>query len=329
MKARNRNKHCMAVIALCIMIAIFTGCSNTAVNDNEITSEVDGKNVVAEFNGEKITQDDIQESLDFMAAVYNISEDSQNWDTMRYSTIQAYLNDKIYNLKAKELGIEVSDEELKAEIDYAATQYGGEKAYEEYISSLNITREFVEDQLKAQIIYNKLFEKVTEDVVVNEDEVKLYYEDHPEEFITKETRDVYGIAFDTQAEAEEALEYLKSGKADFKKLANEKSLDNKNGNGFLGSVSPGDLIDKFDTVVFSLESDQYSDSVLPLEIELENGGVDTYFYVIKATNFVPEKIRSFDSVKKELTDTLLKAKRQEKYDLELKSWKDEYICNIY
>ena len=40
--------------------------------------------------------------------------------------------------------------------------------------------------------------------MVNEDEVKLYYEDHPEEFITKETRDVYGIAFDTQAEAEEA-----------------------------------------------------------------------------------------------------------------------------
>ena len=122
---------------------------------------------------------------------------------------------------------------------------------------------------------------------------------------------LYGIAFKTEEEAKKALTDLKAKKADFRKMANEKSLDNQNGDGFLGTVTKGDLVAAFDTAVFELEENAYCDKVLPLDAELADGTTAKYYYVIKATNFAPAKSMSFDNVKDEL--------KNNNFDIEIKN----------
>ena len=321
-------KHFSKILACVLATTTIFGCVGCNSAEQNSAEKDTGKTVVAVFNNENILQEDIQPMLDFMSAAYDVAEGSENWDAMKYSTIQAYLNDKICSLKADEMKIKVTDEELQTEINYAITQYGGEEAYEEFITSVNATREFVESQMKAQLVYNKLFEAVTKDIVISEEELQKYFNEHPDEFVTKETRDVYGIAFATKEEAEAALVELKEGRADFTAMANEKSLDNQNGDGFLGSVSRGDLVDAFDTAVFSMEADTYYSEVLPLDADLADGTVSKYYYIVKATNFVPSEALSYESVKEDLKASLTRDMKQAKYDTEFESWKSEYEYKI-
>lgn len=311
----------ISAIVMCSILA--AGCVNNIEREPENNSKVDDE-IIAEINGEDVKQSEIQELLNYISAVYNITEESENWEEIKNSTIKAYINEKVCELKAAEMGIVVTDDELQSELNYTITQYGGEKSYEEYITSLHISKDFIEKQIRGKLLSAKLFEEVTKDITVKDDEVKAYFEEHLEDFIAKETRDVYGIAFDSKEEAESVLTELLAGNLDFRKVANEKSLDNKNGDGFLGTVSPGDLVEQFDTVVFSLNSNQYADSVLPLDIELEDGGYKKYYYIIKAINFVPEKIKSYEEVKEDLTKNILRDKKQEKFNDEFSKWKTEY-----
>lgn len=315
-------KNLSKVLCVALSLTVVLGCAGCSSKETEQKKDTSSE-VVAVFEGENILQKDIQDMLDFMSAAYSVDEDSDNWDAMKYSTVQAYINDRICAEKAKEFNIEVKQEELQKEIDYAVAQYGGEESYEEFLSSMNTSKDFVENQIKSQLIYNKLFDKVTKDVKVTDKEVSTYYDEHPDEFVTEETRDVYGIAFATEKEAKAALEDLTKNNANFRAMANEKSLDNQNGDGFLGTVKKGDLVDEFNTEVFSLKSNEYCDKVLSLDATLEDGTITKYYYVIKVTKIVPAKTLSFKEAKEDLKNTLLEEAKQEKYNTEFENWKKE------
>lgn len=324
-----KKKYTRALSALLIasVVGSCIGCGTGKTEQD--TSTAQDNNVIASINNQDITEGDIEEMLHFMSAVYSVTEESEDWEALKYSTIQAYLNDKVCTLKAEEMGIEVTDEEVQSEMDYMIAQYGQKEAYEEYISSMNITNEFIENQMRSQLIYSKLFDAATSDVSVADEEVAAYYNDHPEEFITDETRDIYGIAFAAKEEADAALADLKAGNADFAAMANEKSLDNPNGDGFLGTVAQGDMMDAFDTAIFSMPEEGYYDEVLALDVEQEEGGVSKFYYVIKAENFIPSKSLSFDEMKDDIMTTLTNEQKTKKYDELFNTWKNDFSYVIY
>lgn len=103
-------------------------------------------------------------------------------------------------------------------------------------------------------------------------EVRAYYDDHPEEFTEPAKVDMnYVLLYKNasprdQAEMEEEMASVKSSLAqgaDFESLAMMYSDDTSAGDGgYLGWVSPGDMVSSFDLAAFQLTEGDVSDPIL-------------------------------------------------------------------
>lgn len=170
----------------------------------------------------------------------------------------------------------------------------------------------VKDQLKLfsdGFLANEYLKKeVASKITVSDDDMKLYYDGHKDEFKTPETvraRHIL-VRVDTSAsesdkkkakeKTEDILKKIKSGE-DFVKLASEMSDDpgSKSKGGDLGFFSRGRMIKPFEDAAFSLKPGEVSDV-----IETQFG-----YHIIKVEEKKDEAIETFDAVKERINQKLL------------------------
>lgn len=170
----------------------------------------------------------------------------------------------------------------------------------------------VKEQLKLfsdGFLANEYLKKeVASKITVSDDDMKLYYDGHKDEFKTPETvraRHIL-VRVDTSAsesdkkkakeKAEDILKKIKSGE-DFVKLASEMSDDpgSKSKGGDLGFFSRGRMIKPFEDAAFSLKPGEVSDV-----IETQFG-----YHIIKVEEKKDEAIETFDAVKERINQKLL------------------------
>ncbi len=170
----------------------------------------------------------------------------------------------------------------------------------------------VKDQLKLfsdGFLANEYLKKeVASKMTVSDDDMKLYYDGHKDEFKTPETvraRHIL-VRVETSAsesdkkkakeKAEDILKKIESGE-DFVKLASEMSDDpgSKSKGGDLGFFSRGRMIKPFEDAAFSLKPGEVSDV-----IETQFG-----YHIIKVEEKKDEAIETFDAVKERINQKLL------------------------
>ncbi|MEA2082822.1 MAG: peptidylprolyl isomerase [Thermodesulfobacteriota bacterium] len=188
------------------------------------------------------------------------------------------------------------------------------------------------DSILAREYYNR---EILPETAVTDDEIKGYYDSHPDEFRDPEMVKARHILVRAEPDAtreewDKALRKATDLKkeidngADFEKLAREKSDDGSTkrkggalrtggafGSGYLTRES---MPEGFPDIVFSLKAGEISDPV-----KSPKG-----YHIIKVETKQPEKIQTLDQVKGTLKQKLSKQKHEELFAQTIERLKEKY-----
>ncbi|MDQ3865623.1 MAG: peptidylprolyl isomerase [Actinomycetota bacterium] len=173
----------------------------------------------------------------------------------------AFLVDRYaFRAEARELGVQVTDEEVDREIDKIRKQaFGGDdKKLREALEQQGLTLAQAREEVRERLLRDKVYRHITDAVKVSEDEIKDYYEKNKANFTHPASRDVRHILVKTKARADELYRRLQEG-ANFAELAKRFSTDTqtaKDGGKF--AVTKGTTAAPFDKAAFSLPTGDIS-----------------------------------------------------------------------
>ena len=186
------------------------------------------------------------------------------------------------------------------------------------------------EQFEANLLREKVFAKVSEDVKVSAAEVKKFYDENPARYDEPEQVKASHILFRVQpnATAEEkaakekkAKEVLaKAKKGNFEALAKEFGEDpTKDRGGDLGYFTKGRMVKPFEDAVWKLKVGQVSDLV-----ETQFG-----FHIIKKTDHKKARKKPYDEVKESIERSLAARQRNQAIRDALAKWKEEANIEIF
>jgi parvulin-like peptidyl-prolyl isomerase len=214
--------------------------------------------------------------------------------------------------EANDMGIDVSDGEIDARIRKLVKQFYGdsEKKYEQAIKAQGLTKETARDEVKAQLISEELYKKVTGDVKISDKEIKDYYDSNKSIYVQKESRDVRHILVTKKSLADQLYGQLKAG-ANFATLAKKYSKDPGSAqNGGRLTITRGQTVKEFDKTAFALKKGQLSPP-----IHTQYG-----YHIIQALSDIrPAKTTPLDKVKGSIRQQLEQQKKQD----EMSKWVDD------
>ncbi len=267
---------------LLVVVVILAGCAQTPAGDKVSTEEY-----VAKVDGSYITVSDVRrqfESLpEFMKAIYDNPEGVKK----------------------------LTDELVKKELIYLEAKKEGLDKTPQYLEKLK-------EYQKLSLISMLLTKEIEEKVGLKEEEVRQYYDTHPEEFSTDRARASH-ILVETKEKAEELLRKIKAGE-DFGALAARNSIDKGSASkgGDLGYFSRGQMVPEFEKVVFSMKKGDV------------RGPVKTQFgyHIIKLTDLKRGEPLKYDKVKERLSKRLLSEKQRTAFENYIERLRGSYKVEL-
>ena len=226
---------------------------------------------------------------------------------------------------ADDLGVKVTEKDIdKVEDQLIKTNFGGKRAeYEKALKATGVPRaEWRRTAYASSALSTKIFDAVTKDVEVSDQEILEYYTTNQSQYGSPESRDVRHILIAeknkdgsvdfeaSKAKADEVYAQLKGG-ADFATLAKQISADpgSKDSGGKL-TISRGQTVPEFDKVSFDLKTGELSKPV-----KTSYG-----YHVIEAVSDVRKATATpIDKVRASIRTTLL----QEKRNQEMQKWVED------
>lgn len=297
-------------VLLAALIAVLAGCGGGG-------GSVPG-DAVAQVNGKPITQAQFAALL--AQAKKSYQSQSKKWPaagTAEYDTLKtqavAYLVQRTeFQQEADKLGVTVSDADVDKRLKQIKKQYFGnsESRYQKQLKQQGLTDTQVRDDLRAQLIQEKIFNKVTGDVKVSDSDIKKYYDQHKSQYGTPEQRDVAHILVKSKTLADSLYNRVKSG-ANFAALAKKYSQDpgSKNQGGKL-TISKGQTVQNFDLMAFDLKT-----GAISRPVKTQFG-----YHIIKALGPIkPATTTPFSKVKASIKQQLLQQKRNDA----MTTWSDK------
>jgi parvulin-like peptidyl-prolyl isomerase len=305
----------IALLAVGLVAAfIAAGCGSD--------SQSVGANDVAVVGDEAITKEQFDQLID--RARENYARNKQDFPAagtpqyvaLRRQAMQFLVQREQFEQKAADLGVKVTDSDVEKQMATIKSQYFGkdgkcdaacEKKYEAEIKKQGVTNEQVRDDVRASVVQNKIYEKVTAGVTVSDKDIEEYYKKNKQNYVQPASRDVRHILVKKKALADSIYQQATSG-ANFAALAKQYSTDpgTKKQGGKL-PISKGRQVPEFDKAAFALKTGEISEPV-----KTSYG-----WHVILALNGIKkEKITPLAEVKPAIRQQLL---QQEKTDA-MKEW---------
>jgi parvulin-like peptidyl-prolyl isomerase len=239
------------------------------------------------------------------------------YNVLKNQAVQFLVQRAQFEQKADELDVEVSDKQVEDRLKQIKKQYfaGNEKRYAQQLKQQGLTDEQVRRDIRAQLVQEGIFKKVTDDVKVTDKSIQDYYTKNKAQYGTPESRDVRHILVAKKALADQLYTQIKNG-ADFAKLAKKYSKDpgSKDQGGKL-TVSRGQTVEPFDKTAFLLPKDSVSRPV-----KTQYG-----YHIIQALSDVkPAKTTPLKDVKASIKQQLLQTKKNEAMTKWVDSTKKEF-----
>ena len=214
-----------------------------------------------------------------------------------------------FEVKAEDLDIDVSDGAVQKRIDqYIKERHKGDKKkFEQEIKSQGLTEQQAREIIRANLVQEAIFKKVTAGVKVSDDEIKDYYGKNKAQYGTPETRAVRHVLVKQKSLADRLYSQLRAG-GDWKAIAKRYSQDpaSKNQGGRM-TATKGQLVPEFEQVAFSIGNNGISKPV-----KTQYG-----WHVIQALGPVKKsQTTPFGQVKEAIRQQLLQDKRNK----EMEKW---------
>ncbi len=294
-----------------------------------------GSKTAAKVNGEKITQEHLEKrmnkiklSYEQQGAKFEGEQGRMMLKAIEQQVLEEMINQTIILQAAEKEKLVASDVEVNKQYDEIKKRFGGDKQFDDAMKTYGYTEKELKDKLKYDATFAALYEKVTKDVKVTDDEISKYYESNkdqykePEKFkirhilIAVNTADKKTGKTDEQAkkEAEKIIADLNAG-ADFAKLAKEKSTDpgSKDKGGLLTDRMGNEMVAKggnefvpeFANAAFALKAGQ----ITAKPVKSEFG-----YHIIKVDVKTTEKQLTFDEAKEKIKKDLPTTKKQDVFN---------------
>ncbi|MBW2965300.1 peptidylprolyl isomerase [Candidatus Woesearchaeota archaeon] len=250
-------KYVFGAVVFIVLVAVVAGLIWLAAKAGESRLDRQSK-TAAVVNGEDITTAYLDDQYNKVPEMYRSYITKAN-------LLNQTINEVILLQEAKKQGIEVSEENVTAEIQAALVKSGmTEKELDEKLKDQNVTKAELVEMYQKQLTINKLLDEVVfSDLGVDESDV--------EEFYDSRIRAMH-ILVDTKEEAEDIIDELKSStlesiEDDFAALADEKSTDPSaaENHGDLGEFGKGQMVSEFEKAAFALE--EYAFTAEPVKTQ--------------------------------------------------------------
>lgn len=274
-------------VAPAALAAFLVGCSD------------DGGRTVATIGEEKITESQLTERL---------------YQQKGHEILDGMVNNKLVELEAEKLKLEVSDEEIAEEYKTYAANAGGEELLEQMLEQFDMKKEDIEEDIRLYLLTVKVLEDY---VKLSDEDVKAYFEENKTYFDVPETIELNRIIVEDDATAKEVIAKLNEGE-EFTKLAEEYSVEEVMEGvqaGLVGEVARGDLDETSEAAAFALAEGEYSKSPVKTEAGFE------VFYVTKRTE---AKEATFENSKEQARAQLMETKVNEAYEPWIMEKREEY-----
>jgi peptidyl-prolyl cis-trans isomerase C len=203
--------------------------------------------VLATVNGDPITLGEFQERF----ARAGLKPEKEAELQVKEEFLNRLIERKMMLREAQRRRIKVSLPEINQRVETMRAEQG--KDMKETLGALGIDYEKWKSDLWEDMMIEKLISRdVVRNVRVPASEVKRYYQENAQEFQRPEQVRVRQIVTATEEEAQQALDQLQHGKADFAALAKQRSTaPEAEAGGDLGYFAMGDMPGEFN-VVFGL-----------------------------------------------------------------------------
>ena len=291
---------------------------------------------VAVVNGTEISKSQLDEYMELSKKGYERTKQAfPKAGTPEYQSVQArnlaYLVELVQLEQAAEkLGVKVTDADVdKLENETIKDKFdGNRKEYEKALKKAGYTSEqYRKTAYTYAVLSSKIFDAVTKDVEVTNQDILEFYTANQSQYGTPETRVVRHILISekkadgkvdfeaSKAKAEEVYDQLEGG-ADFAALAKQLSADP--GSAKVGgrlTITRGQTVPEFDKVAFDLPTNELSKPVKT-----------TYgYHIIEPVSDTKEAtVQPFNKVKAAIKTTLLQQKRNEAVQAWVEDQKKDY-----
>jgi parvulin-like peptidyl-prolyl isomerase len=294
-----------------LLVALFAaGCGGG--------SEDVPKDAVAVVDGNEIAKSDYDALLAQAKKSYTNQKrefpkaGSQEFQTLKNQAVQFLVQREQFEQQAKDLDIEVTDKQVADRLEQIKKQYfgGDEKKYKTQLKQQGLSDTQVKADIRAQIVNEAIFAKVTKDVKVTDADVQAYYDKNKAQYSQPESREVRHILVKTRAEANKIYDELKAG-GDFAALAKKYSTDTgSKANGGKLTITKGQTVAPFDQTAFLLET-----NVISRPVKTEFG----YHIIQPVGPIVDAKVTPVKEVRDSIRQQLLQTKKNEK----MTKWVDD------
>jgi len=236
-----------------------------------------GEKPVAVINGDRITETEFVGKLK---------------ETAGKQILQQMIDRQIIQDAFAKAGLQLSEEDIASRIQEMQSQAPSPEAFQEYLAASGVTIEGLRENLELQM---KVMMLATKDVVVTEEQLKQFYEEHKDRYDKPLRVKMSEILTPGKQQAEQALAALKKEGVSFADVAGQFSVSPATRQ--YGGQRPVTPIDQ----VFPMElreavrEAQAGDIVGP--IETAQG-----WYVLQVDERLPAEQATFESAKEQVTE---------------------------
>ncbi|OFW52751.1 MAG: hypothetical protein A2163_05155 [Actinobacteria bacterium RBG_13_35_12] len=275
---------------------------------------------ITEVNKSGITSDQLQNA--FLNAISRY--DDKTLSSLDQSAIVSFkkniLNQLIdYELlyqQAQKEKVKISNDEINLEIDKIKDNFSSPEEFEGALKANNITLAQLKEDIKRQLMLNKVLAEIKSQVSISDEDLLEYYNENKESLVEPEQVHARHILVKTEEEANTLLLQLKEGLADFSKLAKEKSTDSSApSGGDLGFFTRGQMVKEFEDAAFSLEPGDISDVV-----QTQFG-----YHIIKCEEKKEEYSPTFEEAKEQISNTLRSQRENETISAFISKLREEAV----
>lgn len=303
----------------------------------EKTPEGIRKSTVAKVNGKKITRGEVDAELnDVIEQVKEKygenyaknSEAKQILKQQRVTVLDGMIQEMIIEDKAKELNVMPDEKALQEAVEKKLQEYkemyGGEEKFEEALKTSKITVEDLKKIAERDTITEKVYDESTKDIVVEEDEIKNYYNSYQEQFTEQPNKmHLAEILLDNEDTANEVKTKLDEG-ADFSELAKEYSIDkgNKDNGGDLGFINYTDRT-KLNTMIMTAAKVLKEGDYTPPMPD------DKGWHIVKVIEKQEYPVKKLDDVREDIEKVLKSQKSSESWYKLKEQWNKDAKIKKY
>jgi len=264
---------CVALAAMLLVAG--AGCSKKGAN----APGKDGakETVIAEFEGGKVTAEEINTFIDYIATFNPMAKMELQDPAKKEMLINQIIESAVLANAARAAGIDKDPDVIR-------------------ITNLQI------NGLLASNYFNKKIKTLTEKAAVTDADLQKYYASHASEFDQTKVK-VRHIIVPTEQEARELYAKVTANPASFAAVAKASSKDPGSAaqGGDLGWVSRGSMVPEFEKVAFSLQKGQISE---PFQTRFG-------WHIVMVDDKSELSVMPFEQVKESIRAKLTEAKKKE------------------